>query len=288
MPASVNDNSSMGRIEFRKDYNPPTFRKIAFGTWRTAADPSVYGQLDVDMSAVSGFLEKYSAHHGVKVTPTHLFAYVMAKCMLKRPEINGMIRWGRIYLRKHVSVFFQVNVPGSGKDGTKSANLSGVTLENVEDMTLKDIAQALAQKAGAIRNGEDRSFKKSFALIDKVPWILVRHFLDLSSFLLYVLNWDLSKFGLPRDPFGSVMITNVGGMGIDLAWAPLCPYSRVPLLLTIGAQRDRVVAIDGQPQVRPVVQVGVTFDHRFMDGVHAAEMSRELKKFFAEPEQYFS
>jgi pyruvate dehydrogenase E2 component (dihydrolipoamide acetyltransferase) len=84
------------------------------------------------------------------------------------------------------------------------------------------------------------------------------------------------------------MITNVGGMGIDLAWAPLCSYTKVPLLMTIGAQRDRVVAVDGQPQVRPIVQVGVTFDHRFMDGVHAAEMNRELKKYFAEPEKYFS
>lgn len=278
----------MGRIQFREEYHPPTFRKIAFGTWKTAADPSVYAQIDVDMEKANLFAAAYSSKQGVKITSTHLFAFVMAKCMAQRPEINGMIRWNKIYLRKHVALFFQVNVPGDGKDKAKGANLSGATLQKVEEMSLKDIANGLAEKANALKKGEDKEFKKSFGMISKIPWGFVRHFLDLSSLLLYGLNLDLSLFGLPKDPFGSAMITNVGGMGIDLAWAPLCPYTRVPLLITIGAQKDRAVVVSGEVKVRPVIQIGVTFDHRFMDGVHAAEMSREFKKFFEEPEKYFS
>jgi len=277
----------MGRIRFRDNYTPPTFRKVAFGTWKSAKDPSVYAQIDIDMSRTNVFVESYSQKHGIKITPTHLFSFALAQCMVKRPEINGMIRWNKIYLREHIAMFFQVNVPGSGEDKAKGASLSGAVLEKMEDMTLKDIAQGLVAKANKLKKGEDKEFKKSFGMIAKIPWSLVGKFLDFSSFLLYGLNLDLSRFGLPKDPFGSAMITNVGGMGIDLAWAPLCAYTRVPLLLTVGAMTDRAVVVAGEVKVRPVISVGVTFDHRFMDGVHAAEMNREFKKFFAEPEKYF-
>jgi pyruvate/2-oxoglutarate dehydrogenase complex dihydrolipoamide acyltransferase (E2) component len=39
--------------------------------------------------------------------------------------------------------------------------------------------------------------------------------------------------------------------------------------------------------VRPILPIGVTFDHRLIDGVHAAQMSAEFKKCFAEPAKYF-
>jgi pyruvate dehydrogenase E2 component (dihydrolipoamide acetyltransferase) len=279
---------NMGRIEFRHDYQPTTFRKVAFGTWKTAADPSVYGQMELDMSRVLAFTETYSKEHNVRVTPTHLFAYVVSRCMKKRPEINGMIRGYKIYLRKHVSLFFQVNVPGDGHDKTKTAGLSGTTLDRVEEMDLKDIASALDAKAKKLKSGNDEAFNKSFNMIKLVPWWFVRQFLDITSFLVYGLNLDLSIFGIPKDPFGSAMITNVGSMGIDLAWAPLCPYTRVPILMAIGAMHDRVIAVHGKPEVRPVIQVGITFDHRFMDGAHAADMSKEFKKYFADPEANFT
>jgi pyruvate/2-oxoglutarate dehydrogenase complex dihydrolipoamide acyltransferase (E2) component len=83
------------------------------------------------------------------------------------------------------------------------------------------------------------------------------------------------------------MITNVGGMGIDVAWAPLVPYTRVPLLLALGTIRDKAVVENGEVKARPVLSIGVTFDHRLIDGVHAAQMSDEFKQCFADPAKYF-
>jgi pyruvate/2-oxoglutarate dehydrogenase complex dihydrolipoamide acyltransferase (E2) component len=277
----------LGKVAFRSNYEPPVFRKVAFGTWKTAADPTVYGQMDIDLSQALAYAARYSEKHGVKITPTHLVAKATVHCMKIRPEINGMIRRGRIYLREHIALFFQVNVPGNGSDKVKKANLSGVTLHNMEEMSLADIARRLSRDASHVKERKDPAFNQTFNTIKKIPWRFIRHFLNLTSWLLYDLNLDLSKLGMPRDPFGSAMITNVGGMGIDMAWAPLCPYTKVPLLLTLGAIRDCPVAVDGQVVVRPIMSVGVTFDHRFMDGVHAAQMSGEFKKCFADPETYF-
>lgn len=281
----------MGRVAFREGYEPPVFRKVAYGTWRTAEDPTVYALLELDMSKALAFAERHAAEHGVKITPTHLVARGLTRCLQMRPEMNGMLRRGKISLREHVAMFFQVNVPGAGsssEDKIAKASLSGTTLEKMETMSLVDIAKGLQRAAHSVREQKDPSFKQTFNLIRALPWWSVRYFLKFSMWLVYELNLDLSKYGLPRDPFGSAMITNVGAMGIDTAWAPLCPYTRVPLLLTLGAIRERAVVENGQVVVRPIMAVGVTLDHRLVDGVHAAHMSREFKKYFADPETYLS
>jgi len=282
----------MGRIDFRA-YEPGIFRKVACGTWRSAADPSVYALLEIEMSKALAFAEAYSREHGVRITPTVLVAKAISHCLEVRPELNGLLRRGKVYLRRQVSIFFQVNVPGRAVNGNRDeriarALLSGTTVHETETKSLAEIARAFRAQAAAVKRGRDPSFKVCYRIASLLPWRLVGSFLNLGSWLIYGLNLDLGFLGLPRDPFGSVMITNVGGMGIDVAWAPLVPYSRVPLLLALGTVRDKAVVEDGEVKVRPVLSIGVTFDHRLIDGVHAAQMSDEFKKCFAQPAKYLA
>lgn len=197
-----------------------------------------------------------------------------------------MIRGSRIYLRKNVSIFYQVNIPGEGTDKIKKATLSGAILHEVESMSTAEIAKALRDKAGQIRAGKDKELAKNLNAFKYLPWWAAKYYLNLASFLIYGLNWDLSFLGIPKDPFGSLMITNVGSLGIDLALAPLCPYTRVPILLTLGSLQYKPWVVDGKVEVRPILPIGVTFDHRLIDGIHASQMAQDFKKCFAEPETY--
>jgi pyruvate dehydrogenase E2 component (dihydrolipoamide acetyltransferase) len=281
----------MGRVDFR-EYQPGLFRKIACGTWKPAGDPSVYALLEIEMSKALHFAEAYSKQHGVHITPTLLAAKAISHCLQVRPELNGLLRRGKVYLRRSVSVFFQVNVPGRAANGNRDeriakAFLSGTTVHETDTKSLAEIARAFRAQAAEVKRGRDPAFQSCIRIVSLLPWRLVHGFLNLGSWLIYGLNLDLGFLGLPPDPFGSVMITNVGGMGIDVAWAPLVPYSRVPLLLALGTIRDKAVVENGEVKARPVLSIGVTFDHRLIDGVHAAQMSDEFKKCFAEPEEYF-
>jgi len=281
----------MGRILFRP-HRPALFRKVACGTWRTAGDPSVYALLEIDVAKALEFSAAYSQTRGVRITPSHLVAKAITHCLVVRPELNGMLRGGKVHLRQHVSVFFQVNVPGPAANGSPDdriakATLSGTTVHATDTLSLADIAQAFYRQAAEVKRRRDPAFGPSLRIVSAIPWAWVRTFLKLAGWLIYGLNLNLGFLGLPRDPFGSVMISNVGGMGIDVAWAPLVPYSRVPLLLTLGAITDKAVVENGEVKVRPILPIGVTFDHRLIDGVHAAQMSAEFKKCFAEPAKYF-
>jgi pyruvate dehydrogenase E2 component (dihydrolipoamide acetyltransferase) len=54
-------------------------------------------------------------------------------------------------------------------------------------------------------------------------------------------------------------------------------------ILAVGATTDRVVAMDGQPVVRPIVSVTLTVDHRAVDGAPAADFLRTVKRFLEDP-----
>lgn len=276
----------MKNIPMKKLKDSSIFRKIAMGTWKTAKDPSVYGVLEIDMSNVFAGLEEYSKKHNVKITPAHLVGKALSHSMKRRPEINGMIRGSKIWLREHVTLFYQVNIPGNGEDKVKKATLAGCTVEKAEDKELYEIARDLKDRAQKVRDYKDRDITKNLNTFKFLPWWLSGIYLNIASWLLYGLNLNLSWLGLPRDPFGSAMITNVGSFGIDLALAPLCPYTRVPLLLTVGAVSDKPWVENGELVVRPILPIGVTFDHRLIDGIHASEMARDFKRSFENPEEY--
>ena len=199
-----------------------SWRKIALGSWHDGGDPSVYGVLDLDATRIVERQKTFAARTGQKPpSVTSIVARATALTLKRYPQINGLIRWGRIYGRKTVTLFLQTAVDDEGKE------LSGLTIENAEDKTLHQIADEVAQKARAIREDRDPAFKKSKATFSNIPAFLMHRVLNTISFLLYTLNLDLRWAGLPKDPFGSVMITSIGSLGLDEAFAPLVAYSRV-------------------------------------------------------------
>lgn len=254
------------------------WRKVAIGTWRTAGDPSVYGTLDVDAAPALAYIEKLRASTGLRVTLTHFAGKAVAEVLRRHPEINCILRWGRIYPRKTVDVFYQVASDDAGRD------LSGMTVRDAASKSLEEIAREMDERVKAIKQNRDKSFAKMKGLMGSLPGLLSRYVLDFAGFIMYSLNLWSPLLGSPRDPFGSLMITNVGSLGLQTAFAPLVPYSRVPLLIALGAARDMPVVRDGRVEVARLIRLCVTFDHRLIDGVHAANMSRAVQKIFADPE----
>jgi pyruvate dehydrogenase E2 component (dihydrolipoamide acetyltransferase) len=54
-------------------------------------------------------------------------------------------------------------------------------------------------------------------------------------------------------------------------------------ILAVGSIEDKVVAVDGQPAVRPRMELTLTCDHRAVDGATGAEFLRDVRTFLEEP-----
>lgn len=94
---------------------------------------------------------------------------------------------------------------------------------------------------------------------------------------------DLRRFGLPRQPFGSALVTSVGMLGVQHAYAPLSPLYRVPFLALVSEVTERAVVRAGEVVARPMLTVSATMDHRYLDGAHAARLARSVRGYLEDP-----
>jgi len=80
---------------------------------------------------------------------------------------------------------------------------------------------------------------------------------------------------------GTFTVTRVGNIGGMLA----TPILNVPevAILGVNAIRERAVVIDGQIQVRAMLYLSPSFDHRIIDGAVAARFVARLKELLEDP-----
>lgn len=255
-----------------------SFRRMAAAMWRSPSDPSIYGQMDVDATAALAFLAEHQRRAGTKLTVTHLVARAVALALRDQPEINAKVRfWGRLEQRSTIDVFVTVATDGA-------RDLSGARIDRADEKPLAALAAEISDRVTKIRSGKDASYKQSRKALKAVPWYLARAATRLSDVLVNELHLDLPAQGMPRDPFGSAIVTSVGMFGIDAAFAPFVPLARCPMLILVPEVRPRPWAVGNSVEVRPVLRLCATFDHRIIDGAAAGRFANRLTKLFASPD----
>jgi pyruvate dehydrogenase E2 component (dihydrolipoamide acetyltransferase) len=78
-------------------------------------------------------------------------------------------------------------------------------------------------------------------------------------------------------------ISNLGMFQVDQFSAIITPPQAA--ILAVGGITDRVVAVEGRPQVRPMMTVTISCDHRVADGARAALFLRDLHQAAINPEK---
>ena len=88
----------------------------------------------------------------------------------------------------------------------------------------------------------------------------------------------------PADISGATFtISNLGMYQVDQFQAII--VSPQAAILAVGAIRDRVVAVQGKPAVRPMMTLTVSCDHRVADGARAAMFLSDLAQALSDPEE---
>ena len=252
------------------------WRKLAGASWRAPSDPQFFGSMDIDAAALLAYAELAHRHDGTHVTMTQLIGRAVAHGLQAVPPLRQRLAHGREYERESTDVFFIVATDG-GRD------LTGVKIEHADTKSVVEISAELDRRRGAIGDGTDPEFGRTKRMLEVLPLPILRLGLRLSAWLTSDLNLNLPRLGLPRQAFGSAMITSVGMWGVTNAYSPLTAYYRVPVLVLIGAVESRPVARAGSVVVRPMLTVTATFDHRYVDGYQAAQFAAAVHEYCADP-----
>ena len=83
---------------------------------------------------------------------------------------------------------------------------------------------------------------------------------------------------------GTFTISNLGMFKVDAFTAIIPPPQAA--ILAVGGISDRVVAVEGEPAVRPIMTITLSSDHRVIDGARAAEFLEELAGAITEPDKW--
>ena len=254
------------------------WRRIASAMWRAPDDPQIFGALEIDAGPVLAFIARARAagHH---VTPTHLVGRALAHVLQEVPELNVRIRRGRVRPRRSIDIFF-ITAVARGHD------LSGVAIASAEAKPAIAIARELAERSAAMKQGHDRDLAKTKRMLDRMPSFLLRGALNLTAFLTQELELDLPALSLRRAPFGSAMVTSVGMFGLPQGFAPLAWMYDVPVLILAGEITARPVVVDGRVQVRDILPITATIDHRYADGWHVSQAMKAFRAYLAAPDQF--
>ncbi len=270
----------MPQLDLEPFPHASTFRRIAAAAWAAPNDPTIYGILTLRAEPLLAHLAAHRAATGQRLTVTHAVARAAAIALSHHRDLNAVVRFGSLHLRRDIDIFLQVALPAEGPDG--AVDLSGVMLRRADQLSLAEVGARVAEGAQKARAGEDPELARGRRTAALPGWLL-RLLFPVVRFLQTSLNLDLRPLGLPRDPFGSLQITSLGMMGIRMGFAPFFPMATSPIILMVGAVEDAPVVEGGQVVVGKVLTICASADHRIVDGTHCARFAQTLKGLLEAP-----
>ena len=175
-------------------------------------------------------------------------------------------------------------------EGTDKATIS------YNDMAIKAVATALNEipEANAALDGDEKILLAdvhiglAVASEQGLAVPVLRNADQLSLTEILRLSGSLAAKvrdgSLGMDELGpaSATISNLGAYGIKAGTS--IPNRGQFMLLFLGAVEDRPVVRDGAIVIAPMVTISATYDHRIVEGVTAATLSRRVKTLLETPE----
>ena len=254
-----------------------SWRKIAAASWSRPVDPQIYGDLEIDAERLLDFVARAREESGVHVTVTHLVGRALAHALAQNPDCNVRLYRGGFVRRESVDIFFAAAIGGG-------AELSGVKIVAADTKSVVEVAEELTARVERLRSGRDAELGQTKRVLASTPAWLLRHGLRVATWLVADRGVDLERYGLPRDAFGSAIVSSVAGFSAERAYGPLSPWYRIPVLALVSEVRPRPAVVDGEVAVRPILPVTATLDHRYLDGAHAGRLVRAVRGYLEDPE----
>jgi pyruvate/2-oxoglutarate dehydrogenase complex dihydrolipoamide acyltransferase (E2) component len=256
-------------------FNTP-WRLIANAIYSPAKDAKVFGTLDVDVTKADEYISS-QRKSGNKITMTSIVTSAVARSLaFNAPEMNCFVRRGRVIPRDYIDVMVSVLIQGGQE-------MSAVKIESAHTKTVSEIAKELKEKAAEARKGTEDSSMNNKYVLSKIPWPFRKLVYQFIRLVVYGLG--IKSFGLSEHSFGSIMVTNVGTLGLTTALPALFPAAKIPGVIAMGKYEQKPVVVKGKIDIRTFLAGGAVFDHRVVDGAQIGQFVRGVVRRINNPEQ---
>ena len=97
-----------------------------------------------------------------------------------------------------------------------------ITIWDAHEKSLEEIAEFLNEKIKKAKTKTDKHFEKHTEIFKLIPTFLMQIIFHIICYVSANLEIPLPMFGTSPDKFGHCLISNVGTLDMDMAFAPLC------------------------------------------------------------------
>lgn len=225
---------------------------------------SIYGLLEVDVTAIRRFIAAHKARTGETMSFTGYLTYCLARAVAEDTTVQSYLKGG-----KQVVIFDDddVGLMVEGQAGNKRA-LMGYVVRAANRKTYREIHDEIRAVQSAPVPA-DHGMPAWYRSIMLLPW-------PLSSLAKAALGGVIR-----RDPSigvamaGTVGITSVGMFGGGHSGWGLTP-STLSLSLVVGGASTKPVLLAGRVEPREMLNLTVAFNHDVIDGAPATRFTRRL------------
>lgn len=210
-------------------------------------------QTTVDMTNASARLEDLR-REGVHATSTHLLVHAAGRALAANAHLHQLVAGIRRQRPSRVDIGLSV----TGQTFVAPV----LVIEGADRKSVAEIAEETTRRAPEMREADERMLRALRTWGRLAPLGFLRRA------LLRVL---FASATFRRKGAGTFQVSTV-----PLDWALSSTFSTTGVLVA-GQTRSRVIAIDGQPAVRPVMVLTLSGDHGVWDGRASARFLTAVK-----------
>jgi pyruvate dehydrogenase E2 component (dihydrolipoamide acetyltransferase) len=222
---------------------------------RAVDPPGGFLTLEVDMTQASA-LRSRAKNAGASVTYTQILVVAVASALTKHPELHRLIA-GKIRL-----------FPGSVDICLSIAGENAVTpvliVKDAGRKSLKAITDEVQNGAVRARVEEE----KRLGMLKKWGWIVPCALLRRA-----LIRSLLNRLWYRRMVSGTFQVSVVSTVDLFVPF-----LFNTAAALGGGRVRDRVVAVNGQVEIRPIMELACCFDHKVWNGMDGANFLNAVKE----------
>jgi pyruvate/2-oxoglutarate dehydrogenase complex dihydrolipoamide acyltransferase (E2) component len=259
-----------------KDINTP-WRQIAAAIYEKPVDGKISGIQDFKMEHIAKAMKEWNAD-GHRVTYTHVFMSLLIRSMAEyAPELNAYCQWGKTIARDEFVISTAVSVKGQ--------DLTTVKIRNADKKSVLDIAKETNDYVTSKRSGSADNTTKKRNVLASIPWPFRKWIFKFLRWMTYEVGIQIPASGLHRDLFGSVLVSNIGPLGMAYGIPALMPASNLSFVFTIGKVTEKAIVKDGKVVPCLMLPAAATFDHRIADGAHISKLVKGMIYYMENPHE---
>lgn len=212
---------------------------------------------------------------------THCLIGAVGIALLHNPAMNRFVVGRRLYQRNTNEVTFSMK--RKKLDG--KSKLAVVKMSFDMSYTFKRLVSEIEGKINVERSDKVTYADKEFQLFNSIP----RPFLSFFVIIFKLLDYcNLLPHSFIRNDglYTSIVLTNLGSVGMGAGYHHLYEWGTCPLFITAGKIIDQPALIDGVYVPQKTLHVRFAYDERIDDGLTAGQGIASMKKVLENPFEF--